>query len=105
MMGRSDDAVALHAELINRFGDRVPQAFGEAAERNEHDKGATAVVAGMLLKQAMVLAELAHAEESKIVLDNLINRFGEEEGSEIERVMERARDFRAQLDEEDEDED
>ena len=103
MMGHSDDAVALHTEMVERFGERVPQAFGEAAVRNEHDEGAQAVVAGMLLKQAMVLAELDHTAASKIALDNLINRFGEDEGADIERVMGMARDFRAQLDEEDED--
>jgi tetratricopeptide (TPR) repeat protein len=104
MMGRSDDAVALHTELVQRFGERVPQAFGEAAARNEHDEGAAAVVAGMLLKQAMVLAELDHIAASKIALDNLINRFGDGQGDDIERVMGMARDFRAQLDEEDEEE-
>ena len=101
MMGRSDDAVALHTELVESFGERVPQAFGEAAARNEHDEGAAAVVAGMLLKQAMVLAELEHTAASKIALDNLINRFGEEEGEDIERVLGIARDMREQLDEED----
>jgi tetratricopeptide (TPR) repeat protein len=105
MMGRSDDAVALHTELVERFGERVPQAFGEAAARNEHDEGAAAVVAGMLMKQAMVLAELDHTAAAKIALDNLINRFGGEEGDDIQRVMGMARDFRAQLDEEDEKED
>jgi tetratricopeptide (TPR) repeat protein len=97
MLGRSQEAVAVHQELVQRFGVEVPKAFADAAARNEHDEAAVGVVAGMLLKQAVVLAELGRGDESLIALNDLIGRFGSEEGEDVERVLGMARDFRQQL--------
>lgn len=97
MMERTEDAVELHKTLVGRFGDEVPKAFADAAARNEHDEAAVDIVAGMLLKEAVVLAELGKGEQSLFALDNLIERYGEEEGEEIERVVGLAREFREQL--------
>jgi tetratricopeptide (TPR) repeat protein len=105
MMDRTDDAVELHKDLVGRFGDEVPKAFAEAAARNEHDEAAVDIVAGMLLKEAVVLAELGKGEQSLIALNNLIGRYAEEEGEEIERVVDLAREFREQLIDGDEDDD
>ena len=103
MMDRTDDAVELHKDLVGRFGSEVPKAFADAAARNEHDEAALDIVAGMLLKEAVVLAELGKGEESLIALDNLIQRYSDEEGEEIERVVDLAREFREQLVEGDDD--
>jgi tetratricopeptide (TPR) repeat protein len=96
-LDRSEEAVAIHSEMLERFGDEVPTAFADAAVRNEYDETAKVVVAGMLLKQALVLAELDRADEARIVVNNLIDRFGEEQGPEFERVMGIAREFQEQL--------
>ena len=97
MLGRTDDAMVLYAELIERFRDDVPRAFRDNAERNEHDEGATAFVAGMRFKEAVALAELERDTESLAVLNNLIDRFGDEDDDEVRRVLALARDYRAQL--------
>ena len=97
MLDRTDEAVELHKDLVGRFGEAVPKAFADAAARNEHDEAAVDIVAGMLLKEALVLAELGNAEQSLIALNNLIDRYAEEEGEEIERVVGLARDFRDQM--------
>ena len=97
MVGRAEDAVALHTELLDRFGDEVAKTFADAAARNEHDEGAVAVVAGMLLKEALILAELERTDESLIAVNNLIARFADKGGEELERVLEMARGLREQL--------
>jgi hypothetical protein len=49
------------------------------------------------------LGELGRGSESLIALNNLIDRFGDDRGDEIEHVMGLARDFRDQLLEGDDD--
>jgi tetratricopeptide (TPR) repeat protein len=97
MVGRTEDAVAVHNELLERFGGEVAKTFADAAARNEHDEGAVAVVAGMLLKEALVLAELERLDEALIAANNLIDRFTDKGGDEMERILEMARALREQL--------
>lgn len=96
MLGRVEDADRVHAELLNRFGDDVPRALEQAAVRNQHDEGAAAVVAGLLLKQAMVLFQLDRDEEALMRVNDLLERF-DEDSPELAQVLEMARDFRDQL--------
>jgi tetratricopeptide (TPR) repeat protein len=97
VLDRGDDALALHEEMLERFGEEVPEAFADAAIRNEYDETAKALVAGLLLKEALVLAELEQKERALVAVDNLIERFGREQGEEFARVMAMATEFRAQL--------
>jgi pentatricopeptide repeat protein len=100
MLGRIEDADEVHAELLKRFGNDVPRALEQAAARNQQDEGAAPVVAGLLLKQAMVLFQLDRDEEALMRVNDLIERFGGETTPELERVLEIARAFRDQLREE-----
>jgi tetratricopeptide (TPR) repeat protein len=97
MLGRGEEAVSLHAVMLERFGDEVPRAFAQAAARNEHEETAKAVVAGLLLKEALVLAELDRTQEALIAVNNLVDRFRDEEGENFARVMAVARELREQL--------
>lgn len=97
MVDRAEDAVTLHTEMLERFGDEVAKTFADAAARNEHDEGAVALVAGMLLKEALILAELERTDEAVIAVNNLIDRYGDKGGEEIARVVEMARALREQL--------
>jgi tetratricopeptide (TPR) repeat protein len=97
MLGRADDAIDLHADMLGRYGDEVPEAFADAAERNQFDEGAKPVVAGLLLKQALAFADLDHTERARAAVDNLLDRFGNEPGDEFARVLETARELREQL--------
>jgi tetratricopeptide (TPR) repeat protein len=100
MLGRIEDAAAVHAQLLERYGEDVPRALGQAARRNERDEGAAPVVAGLLLKQAMVLIQLGHADDALTRVNDLIQRFGDETAEEMTRVIGIARDLREQLEEE-----
>jgi tetratricopeptide (TPR) repeat protein len=101
MLDRGEEAMTVHNELLERFGDEVPKAFADAAARNEYDETAKAVVAGMLLKQALALAELDHIDQALVAVNNLIDRFSDDEGPEFERVLGMAHELRQQLQEDD----
>jgi tetratricopeptide (TPR) repeat protein len=94
---REDEAAELHNEMLERYGIEVPAAFADAAARNQYDEGAKAVVATMLLKQALALADLDRTQQARVAVDDLIDRFGGEPGDEFARVLETAREFREQL--------
>jgi tetratricopeptide (TPR) repeat protein len=97
LLGRAEEAVDLHTGMLERFGDEAAKAFADAAARNEHDEGAGVVVAGMLLKEALILAELDRTSAALIAVNNLIDRFGGEPGDEMARVIGMARQLQEQL--------
>lgn len=99
-LDQDDEANELHGEMLERFGREVPRAFADAAARNAYDENAKAVVAGMLLKQALSFAELDQKPEALVTVENLIARFGNEQGPDFERLLELANEFREQLREE-----
>lgn len=96
-LGRDDEATDVHEQMLETFGEEVPRAFADAAERNAYDDDAKAVVAGMLLKEALSLGELDHKREALASVEHLIYRFGDEEGADFERVLGIAHAFREQL--------
>jgi len=100
-LGREDEAVRIHTEMLDTYGDEVAKAFRDAAARNEHDEGAAAVVAGMLLKAALVLAELGEIDRSLVSVNELISRFEKHDAAETKRVVAMALDLRQQLLEDD----
>jgi hypothetical protein len=83
--------------MLERFGHEVPQAFADAAARNAYDETAKAVVAGMLLKQALAFAELDQEPEALVTVENLLERFGHEPGADFEPLLAMAREFRDRL--------
>jgi tetratricopeptide (TPR) repeat protein len=97
MLGRDEDATAVHTQLLERFGDEVPRALAQAAARNEQDEGAAPVVAGLLLKEAIVLFQLDRGGEALMRVNDLIERFGDEQDPAFEQVLGMAREFREQL--------
>jgi tetratricopeptide (TPR) repeat protein len=100
MLGRAEDAEETHADVLQRFGEKVPRALQRAAARNEQDEGGAPVVAGLLLKQAIALFQLERDDEALICVNDLIERFSDETNPEVERVLAMARAFRQQLREE-----
>jgi tetratricopeptide (TPR) repeat protein len=94
---RGDDAEQLHREMLDGFGDEVPRAYEDAAARNGTGENAKPVVAGLLLKQAIALADLDHRQQALVVVENLIERFGDETGPLFEGVIGIARELRGQL--------
>ena len=96
-LGRDDEATDAHEQMLDTFGDEVPRAFADAASRNKYDEDAKAIVAGMLLKEALSLAELDHKREALVSVEHLIERFGNEDGPDFERVLQIAHEFRDQL--------
>jgi tetratricopeptide (TPR) repeat protein len=100
---RDDEATDVHEQMLATYGDEVPRAFADAAARNAYDEDAKAVVAGMLLKEALALAELDHKQKALVSVEMLLERFGNEDGADFERVLAIAREFREQLLEDTED--
>jgi tetratricopeptide (TPR) repeat protein len=96
-LGRDEEADEAYAVMLERFGDEVPAAFGDAAARTEYEETAKAVVAGLLLKQVLALAELGHRPQAVVAAENLIERFGDEEGPQFQHVVDTARELREQL--------
>ncbi|HEX4733191.1 MAG TPA: tetratricopeptide repeat protein [Thermoleophilaceae bacterium] len=96
-LGRDAEADEVYAELLERFGDEVPAAFGDAAAQTEHEETAKAVVAGLLLKQVLALAELGHKPQARAAAENLMERFGAEDGPQFQHVVETARELRERL--------
>ena len=97
MLGRVEDADEVHTELLRRYGEAVPRALEQAARRNQADEGAAAVVAGLLLKQAMVLFQLDRDDEALMRVNDLLDRFGDQSGADFDQILDTAREFRDQL--------
>jgi tetratricopeptide (TPR) repeat protein len=96
-LGEEDAALELYTDMLERYGAEVPQAFGDAAARNAYDETAKAVVAGLLLKQALALGDLDRKAEALATVNHLVERFESEPGDEFARMLEIAREFQKQL--------
>jgi hypothetical protein len=83
--------------MMGTFGDEVPRAFADAAARNAYDEDARGVVAAMLLKEALSLADLGHKREALVSVEHLIENFHDEAGADVQRMLAVARDLREQL--------